>query len=511
MSRHFGRYTLSIWSALAVAGVVAAQGTPQPAELPRIRVELTMPRVTGQSIRVGDGDNLQRALNRARRGDEIVLEAGASFVGNFVLPRKDGSARDGWVIVRSSRLDRLRSGDRVHPADAAHMPSIVSPNTEPAIGTEEQASGWWLAGLEVTVSPDVEKTNYGLIWLGQQGRPQVTLSSVPGDIALDRMYIHGQPSSSVQRCVSLNSARTQITESYITDCHGKGFDTQAIWGGNGPGPYRIANNYLAGAGENIMFGGSDPAIPDLVPSDIEIVRNYIHTPSEWRQRWTKKNLLELKNAARVLIAGNVLDGSWVDGQTGWAILIKSVNQNGKCEWCRSTDVTIRGNQIRNAGAGVSISATGDRRNVDSSARRIVISENAFDGIGMGMFKGDRRGFQVTGGVADVMIERNVVRGDLQAAMLLGATNGGVRRATFRSNVLAYGSYGVIASGHGNGARAINAAAPGSQWSSITFIGPPAKGYPPRTSFIGAESGSPLAAEIRRAVREATAGVEPNGR
>ena len=61
-----------------------------------------------------------------------------------------------------------------------------------------------------------------------------------------------------------------------------------------------------------MFGGSDPWIKNLIPSDIEIRRNYIYTPASWKNVWTKKNLLETKNVQRLLIEGNVFDGSWVD-------------------------------------------------------------------------------------------------------------------------------------------------------------------------------------------------------
>src|SRR5205085_8881526 len=61
--------------------------------------------------------------------------------------------------------------------------------------------------------------------------------------------------------------------------------------------------------ENIMFGGAFASIPNLVPSDIEIRRNHITKPLSWKaneptyagKAWTIKNLLELKNAQRVLI------------------------------------------------------------------------------------------------------------------------------------------------------------------------------------------------------------------
>jgi hypothetical protein len=61
-----------------------------------------------------------------------------------------------------------------------------------------------------------------------------------------------------------------------------GNDTQAICGWNGPGPYLIENNYLEGAGENVMFGGADPAIPDLVADGITFRHNLVSRPMSWR-------------------------------------------------------------------------------------------------------------------------------------------------------------------------------------------------------------------------------------
>ena len=73
-------------------------------------------------------------------------------------------------------------------------------------------------------------------------------------------------------------------------------------GWNGPGPFRIENNYLEAAGENFMLGGTDPAISNLVPSDVIFRGNQLAKPREWRGlKWTVKNLFELKNARRVLV------------------------------------------------------------------------------------------------------------------------------------------------------------------------------------------------------------------
>jgi hypothetical protein len=309
----------------------------------------------------------------------------------------------------------------------------------------------------------------------------------------------------MSRCVGLNSGASQVSDSYLAECHGAGFDSQAIWGGNGPGPYKIVNNTLMGAGENIMFGGSDPAIPGLVPSDIEIKRNYIYTPASWKGKWTRKNLLELKNATRVLIEGNVFDGSWLDAQTGWAIIIKSANQGGGCRWCRSTDVTIRRNIIRNAGAGINIAARGDNPATDTTSRRVLISEVVMDNINVAPFNGDGRGLQLLSETYNVTVERTVLAGSLQASMMLDKGIGSPY-AIFRDNVWDRGQYGVVGTGSAPGTQSLTNGAPGYTWTNMFMVGAMQSGYPTGTTWVSSEGGAPLAAQVRSTVNQATSGV-----
>src|SRR5437660_308222 len=154
-------------------------------------------------------------------------------------------------------------------------------------------------------------------------------------IVNDRVYAHCDPSLGQKRGISLNSASTTITGSYIFDIKAVGQDSQAICGWNGPGPFIITNNYLEAAGENLLFGGADPAIPSLVPSDIMISGNLLSKPVAWRsQNWSVKNLFELKNARRVFVTDNVFENNWEGGQPGYAILFTVRNQDGRCPWCQ---------------------------------------------------------------------------------------------------------------------------------------------------------------------------------
>ncbi|WP_284352992.1 hypothetical protein, partial [Roseisolibacter agri] len=87
---------------------------------------------------------------------------------------------------------------------------------------------------------------------------------------LDRVWIHGRADQYVPRCLSLNSAHTAVVDSYLSDCHTRGGEGQVISGWTTPGPLKIENNYLEGGTIGVLFGGADPYIQGLIPSDITV-------------------------------------------------------------------------------------------------------------------------------------------------------------------------------------------------------------------------------------------------
>ena len=234
--------------------------------------------VNAQTIFVGAGGNLQEALNTAQPGTTILLQQGAEFVGNFVLPVKSG---EGWITVRSSAPDTVLppSGIRIRPSDAPNLARLRSPNSNAALRTAAGTHHWILRYLEFGAN---QNGTGDILQLGDGSSAQTSLSMVPHHITLQHVFIHGDPLLGQKRGIALNAADVTIRDSHISDCKGVGQDTQAIAGWNGPGPFTIENNYLEGAGENIMFGGADPAIPNLVPNDITFRRNYVSRPMSWR-------------------------------------------------------------------------------------------------------------------------------------------------------------------------------------------------------------------------------------
>jgi hypothetical protein len=435
-------------------------GPFQLAELPRERVDTRLVAPTGRRLSVQSG-GLQAAIDSARPGDVLLLQPGSTFNGHFRLRRKSG---DGWITIRTASDAGLPApGTRMTPsvARSASLPRILTPDVAPAIQTEPGAHHYRIIGVEVGAASGVT-LQYGLVKFGSSGTEQNMLSQVPHHLILDRVYVHGQSGMHLKRCVTLNSAWSAVIDSYLSECHGKGQDTQAILGWNGPGPFKIVNNVLEGAGENIMFGGADPSISGLIPADIEIRNNYVHKPASWKGVYTVKNLLEFKNAQRVLVEGNVFDGSWADAQSGLAWNIKSANQSGNCNWCVTQHVTLRYNLIRNAGSGIVV--TGGEALTGGTVGRtnhITIMENRMERIDIEgtPYVGVGRPFQISG-AEDLVINHNTIDNSTTSVLAMFVANVGAR-FYWLNNVGYKGQYGM---------HALATYAPNAVISGNAFVG-----------------------------------------
>lgn len=458
---------------------------PAAPELPRtiLKVPPASLTVTGATHNVFRGSDLQAILNAAQPGDEIVLEAGQSYRGNYILPRKEGR---GWITLRSTAMGRLPTeGVRVRPDSTDAMPKLIATNELPALAAAPGAGFYRVIGIEFAPADGVP-LNLGLVALGGE---QTKLAETPHNFILDRVFIHGQPHAALKRGVALNSSATVIANSWISDCHVEGQDAQAIGGWNGPGPYKIINNYLEGSGENVMFGGADPAIPDLIPSDIEIRGNHLFKPLTWRQgetnfsghKWTVKNLLELKNARRVLIEGNVLEYSWAHGQVGFAILLTPRNQNGRAPWCTVEDVVFRNNIVRHCSSGISILAEDDNHRSET-AKRLLFRNNLFEDINPGRFGGDGRMVQLLSPgrpMAELVMDHNTMLhgGRGNTFICLDGKGKVVQGFVFRDNIVTRGQYGIHSS-QGMGQAGLQAYSDGYELARNLIIGAgDARGFP----------------------------------
>jgi hypothetical protein len=439
-------------------------------------VACAQPKRSGQTIDVPAGSNLQTALDQARPGDTLTLEPGATFVGPFTLPRKKGV---GWITVRSAALDRLPpSGARVEPSHARSMPALEA-ERGPVLRAAPGAHHYRLIGLEIRPARGAFITD--LVQFGGHGGQ--TKTNTPAHLALDRCYIHGDPEVGGRRGLALNSRSTDVEGCHFADFKERDADSQAIAGWNGPGPFRIINNYLEAAGENVMFGGADPSVVGLVPSDIEIRDNHFAKPLAWRttdpsKGWSVKNLFELKNARRVVVERNLFENNWVASQNGFAVLFTVRNQDGKAPWSVVEDVTFAHNVVRRSASGISILGRDDNY-PSKRTQRIRIEHNLFEDIGGSGLGGGGVLLQLIGGAGDVVFDHNTAFHTSNVIMVEGAPH---ERFVFSNNIVQQNEYGIIGTGTGPGLPTLAKYFPNAVVKGNAFIGGTAAAYPPNNFF-----------------------------
>jgi hypothetical protein len=462
-------------------GPPEAPSAPGP-ELPRTWVDTTMRPTSGRTLAVPAGGDLQAALDAAQPGDVVTLEAGATFRGPFTLRLKPGHE---WITIRTSASDAALPppGTRVAPAHAALMPKLEA-GSGSVITTAPGAHHYRLIGLEIKPSNGVFL--YNLVLLGGD---ETTAERLPHHVIFDRCYLHGDPRKGTRRGIALNASFAGVVDSYLADFKEAGADSQALAGWNGPGPFAIVNNHLEGAGENLIFGGGTPAVHNLVPSDIEIRFNHFFKPLVWRAgepgyegtAWTVKNLLELKNARRVLVEGNLLENNWPQAQNGFAILLTVRTELDTAPWAVVEDVTFRSNVLRRAAAGVNILGIDDSSpGGNGRTRDILFAGNLFEDIGVPGWGGSGALFQVLNGATGIVIDHNTA---LQRGSIIAADMAPSPGLVFSNNITPHNEYGVFGSGSGSGLNAIAYYFPGSVFTRNVIVGAP-RGvrYPPDNFF-----------------------------
>ena len=427
---------------------------------------------TAETIAVPAGGDLQAALDRAKPGDIVELAAGATFSGHFTLPVKAGTA---MTTLRTAGRTAVADGGRVTPADAAHFAKLQTPDTLPALQTATGAHHWRVMLLEV-LGPD----DGDLVALGD-GRTQTAPAQVPHDLVIDRVFVHGDAARGRRRGISLNSASTTVTGSHISDIKAVGRDAQALCGWNGPGPFTITNNYLEASSENILFGGADPAIANLVPADITITGNTLRKPDAWRQeRWEVKNLLELKNARHVVIRDNTLEYNWLAAQTGFAILFTVRNQDGGCPWCEVSDVVFEHNVVRHSGGAVNILGV-DNNHPSQQTRSIVIRSNVFFDIDNQRWGGSGYAFQITDGARDITIDRNTIIQE-HGAGFIQVEGPPIPGFVFTNNIVRHNVYGIAGRDRAPGNDSLKTYFPGARFSGNVIADGDSSRYPSGNEF-----------------------------
>jgi hypothetical protein len=352
-----------------------------PAELPKACYYTGMDGTPspGKQIRVSAKADLAAAVAEAKCGDTLLLPAGAVFEVRE-LPRKSCDDRH-YVTIRTDTADSKLppEGTRISPAWAG----VGSLPGRPAYEQPTGGPAKLLATLVVRRPSGAvvgDHTRFiGIEWTSDPAVNTGRLISAEGTdhVIIDRNWIHPAEGTEVGKGVGmiLGARVIAVINSYVNGftCvarSGKCTDASAVGGGNGNDPtgtFKIFNNFLEAAGEDILFGGSGATVN---PTDIEIRRNHLFRPMTWKEGepgytpsrtgdpYIVKNNFELKNAQRVLFESNLLENTWGGfTQTGFSILLTPKNQSDRCPKCQVTDVTIRFNRIRNVASVLQIANT----------------------------------------------------------------------------------------------------------------------------------------------------------
>lgn len=396
------------------------------------------PPVAGTPVHAGA--DLQKAINAAKPGDTLVLDAGALYTGNYILPVKSGTT----PITITSNTALPPPGTRVSPTTAANFAKIQAiKGGLSAIATAPSAAHWNLVGLEFLGNPG----GFGIIvQLGDGSPAQNSLDLIPHDILIDRCYIHGDPAVGQKVGVTLNASAVTVKNCYISDIKLKGQDSQALAGVNTPGTIVIDNNYLEAGAENILFGGDDARIANLVPTNITVTNNYVTKKVEWRtQGWTTKNLFELKNASQVLVENNIFENNWEGGQPGYAIVFTPRNQGGTNTWATVNHVTFRKNIVRHVAAVFNTLGT-DNVNPSGTMNNILIEDNLCYDVSKATWGGNGTFYAAQGGDT-ITINHNTCIHDGNTFIIVSIVT---TNFVCENNIVFDNLYGIIGADHGVG-------------------------------------------------------------
>jgi len=365
------------------ASTASRNGDPElPRALPRLPTQFD------KTIRVPAGGDLQRAINRATAGTEILLPKRATFVGPFRLPDRGD---DGWVRIAtdiSAPAARIDTASEI----AASLATLTARVDVGTVIIDNAGGGWSLDLLNIT--HDGETTN-ALVYVHDPS------GGIPDGILIDRSWLHRRsPEHMITRCVIGNGSNLTVRRSALTSCTRTGQQTQGIAQWNTPGPTLIEDNLIMAGSQAYLCGGAGGVRAH--PSDITIRLNHLHTPTSWQGRYHNLAPLETKDCHRVLVEATVIDG----GEFG--ILLKSSSQGGACgSGCGTEHVTIRNTIIRNTIGGVNALRADD--NGALPMHDILFDNVLFENIGPssnGWRNGEGRLFQILGAPPQLTI-RNV--------------------------------------------------------------------------------------------------------
>lgn len=421
---------------------------------------LAAPTIQGNRLIVKAGESFQTALNRAKPGDTILLEAGAVFSGAFELPNKSG---DQFITIRSSAPDAQLppSNKRIEPKRyQSVLPKLRSTiKGSPVIMAVNGAHHYRFVGIEFM--PTIEGLG-NIIQIGSSEETKIEM--LPHHIEFDRVYIHGSEAYGQRRGIAANGRSVKVINSYISNIKRIGDESQAIAVWSTDGPVEIVNNYLEAAAIGILFGGAGSPLK-LIPANCLVKNNHINKPLEWKGKdWVVKNMFEIKNGRNIKVDNNLMTNNWAMGQTGTAIVFttRADNENVVIENVEFTNNIVRG-------SGNAINVYGSE---GAGGKNLIVRNNIFDDIDGPKWGGSGH-FLIATEWKGLTIENNTV---IQNGNITNAYGKPVSEFIFRNNIVFHNDYGFFGDNSSVGMGSINKYFPGSIIENNVIVGADQNSY-----------------------------------
>jgi hypothetical protein len=250
------------------------------------------------------------------------------------------------------------------------------------------------------------------------------------------------------------------------------------WSGvSGASAYRIYRGRSAG-GESVYLQTSS-AVTSFVYSGSGESGG---TPPTSGTKWVAKNLIELKNAQRMTIDGNLMEHNWAGAQAGYAIVLTPRNHNGTAPWAAVRDVAFTNNILRHSAGAINILGYDDTQPAGSAlTERITVRNNLFDDITPASWGGGlTRVFQIGQGASRVTFDGNTIMHG--TSTVLSAYGKAMPYFVFTNNIAVHGKYGVMGASSSPGSATLAAFFPGCVFSNNVLAGGDASRYPPGNTF-----------------------------
>jgi len=352
-------------------------------------------------VRVAPGGSIQAAVNAATvPGTIIYLQAGGLYRESVIVPKPN--------VGVTLMTEGFAIGDRaVLPTDAPAM-ATMQPTAGQSYAVWVMANGTRIQGVRFLAA----NGNGELVRVGDNN--SAVLADVPDGVTLAQNYLQGDPVAGQKRGIAANGSRLLIDQNYAENIWANQQDSQCVAVFSTPGPVTITRNIFGCASENIIVGGTPPAGPEFLPSDIEVGWNVLYKPLAWQgpagttppAKYQIKNLFELKVAKRVHVHHNLMVNNWVQAQPGMSVLA-TIAPNGTCGvWCVLEDVTFENNIVWNVSGGFSVQGYYPDLPQSGQTQRVTVRNNLwYIRKAMG---GSARVFQITNEPKDVTFDRNTI-------------------------------------------------------------------------------------------------------